>query len=209
MNTEQAYNTWAATYDTAENPTRDLEARAIRSLIPPGPYTEVIELGCGTGKNTEWLALRAERLIAVDFSAEMMQQAQQKSSLHVTFQHADITKHWQFANAEAELLTCSLILEHVQDLGHIFSQAWQALRPGALFYIGELHPFKQYQGSKARFNVAEDEVFELECYVHHISDFTENARQQGFRCLRLQEWFDEGIQGKTPQVVSFLFQKGG
>lgn len=208
MNIQQAYNTWAENYDVVQNKTRDLEARAIRNLIPPGPYAEVIELGCGTGKNTEWLATQAGHLTAVDFSIEMMQKAQQKLPLpHLTFRQADITQPWQFISTPADLLTCSLILEHIQDLGHVFAQAQRALRAGGLFYIGELHPFKQYQGSKARFDTAASGVFELECYVHHISDFTENARLHGFNCVRLQEWFDEDNTSAAPRIVSFLFQK--
>jgi trans-aconitate methyltransferase len=208
MNIQQAYNTWAGSYDTVRNRTRDLEARAIRSLVPAGPYAEAVELGCGTGKNTGWLATQARHLIAVDFSAEMMQQARQKLPLpHLTFQQADITQPWYFVSQPADLLTCSLILEHIQDLGHVFAQARQALRVGGLFYIGELHPFKQYQGSKARFETAASGVFELECYVHHLSDFTETARQHGMRCARLQEWFDEDDKSTTPRLITFLFQK--
>ncbi len=32
MNNREAYNTWSESYDTVENKTRDLEARAIREM---------------------------------------------------------------------------------------------------------------------------------------------------------------------------------
>ena len=69
MNIQSAYNAWAETYDTVLNKTRDLEAAAIRQLLADVPFAEVIELGCGTGKNTEWLAATAAHVTAVDFSA--------------------------------------------------------------------------------------------------------------------------------------------
>ncbi|TGE14135.1 class I SAM-dependent methyltransferase [Hymenobacter elongatus] len=210
MTIQQAYDTWAGSYDTIRNRTRDLEARAIRAVVPAGAYPEAIELGCGTGKNTEWLATQARHLTAVDFSAEMLRQAQRKLPLpHLTFQAANVTQPWEFAPQPADLLTCSLILEHIPDLDHIFAQARLALRPQGLFYIGELHPFKQYQGSKARFDTAAGQVVEVPAYVHHLSDFTESARRHDFSCVQLREWFDEDDRSTTPRLVSFLFQRAG
>jgi ubiquinone/menaquinone biosynthesis C-methylase UbiE len=208
MKIEDAYNEWASSYDTSANKTRDLEAQAIRAIIPPGPYAEVIELGCGTGKNTEWLATQAGHLTAVDLSREMMDRARQKlPHPHVNFQPADITQPWFFASRPADLLVCSLILEHIEHLEAVFAQARQALRVGGLFYVGELHPFKQYHGTKARFERTGGSLCELECHIHHVSDYTEAARQHSLRCLRLQEWFDTDDRTGTPRIISFLFQR--
>ena len=207
MNIQEAYNTWADSYDTVLNKTRDLEARAIRAVVPGGHFAEVIELGCGTGKNTEWLATQATHLTAVDFSQEMLRKAQQKlQQPHITFQQADITQDWHFARPPADLLTCSLILEHIQDLNHIFAQASKALQPNGHFYIGELHPFKQYQGSKARFDNGQG-VVEVECYTHHVSEYVALAKNSGFECLELREWFDNNDPTTVPRIIAFLFQK--
>ncbi|GAA4018604.1 hypothetical protein GCM10022408_35510 [Hymenobacter fastidiosus] len=207
MNIQQAYNAWAASYDTVINKTRDLEARAIRDVVPAGAFPTVIELGCGTGKNTTWLAEKAGHLTAVDFSAEMLHQAQQKRlPPHVHFRQADITQPWTFADRPADLITCSLILEHISDLDFVFSQARQALQVGGRFYLGELHPFRQYQGSKARF-VTPEGVFELPCYVHHLSDYLESARQQGLHCVSLREWFDEDDRTALPHIMSLLLER--
>lgn len=208
MNIQQAYNTWADTYDSVLNKTRDLEAHAIGSVLETASVSEILELGCGTGKNTEWLAAKATYLTAVDFSAQMLAKAKEKLQLpNVTFQQGDISKEWHFVDKPTELITCSLILEHIQDLNFVFAQAYQALKPSGLFYIGELHPFKQYQGSKARFDTATGAVFELECHIHHISDYTEGARKNGFSCVALQEWFDDETRSGVPRIASFLFRK--
>lgn len=183
------YDQWAASYDTVADKTRDLEAQALRSSLPAGTLGRVLELGCVTGKNTVWLAQQATQLTAIDFSIEMMQQARQKLADHqqpVTFARPDITQPWQLPTGPFDLITCSLLLEHIQSLDFTFGQAREVLQPGGLFYIGELHPFKQYAGSKARFET-ESGTVELETYVHHISDFTEAARRYEFRCEHLRE----------------------
>ena len=207
MNIQSAYNAWAETYDTVLNKTRDLEAAAIRQLLANVSVAEVIEIGCGTGKNTEWLATKATHVTAVDFSAKMLAKARAKmADGKVRFQQADITKPWNFVKGPVDLLTCSLILEHIQDLDFVFQQVHLALRPEGLFYVGEFHPFKQYQGSKARFDNGSG-VFELECFTHHVSDYLAAATQNGFQCKKLSEWFDDDDRASIPRILAFVFQK--
>jgi ubiquinone/menaquinone biosynthesis C-methylase UbiE len=124
----------------------------------------------------------------------------------VQFQRADITQPWSFVQEKMDLITCSLILEHIEDLHFVLQQAANVLHPGGLFYICELHPYKQYSGSKARFQTAEG-MQVLTCFVHHVSDYTEAALQNGLRIVALQEWFDEGDNMGMPRLISFLFQK--
>ncbi|HEX8657323.1 MAG TPA: class I SAM-dependent methyltransferase [Hymenobacter sp.] len=207
MNVQTAYNTWAGTYDAVLNKTRDLEATVIRHLLADVAVAEAVEIGCGTGKNTEWLAAKATHLTAVDFSAEMLAKAQAKATRrNIRFQRADITQEWSFVNSPADLITCSLVLEHIPNLGLVFEQASRVLKPAGLFYIGELHPFKQYQGSKARFDNGHG-VVEIECFTHHVSEYVALARNSGFKCLELQEWFDNDDTGTVPRIIAFLFQK--
>jgi len=206
MNIQAAYNSWARTYDTVLNPTRDLEGQAIRQLLTDVAFAEVLEIGCGTGKNTAWLAGRATHVTAIDFSGEMLNYARQKiTAPHVSFQQADLTANWSFVRTPPDLITTSLVLEHIQDLDFVFRQAGAVLRAGGFFYIGELHPFKQYQGSKARFETGNG-VFELDCFVHHVSDYTEAARKNGFQCLAIRELFDHDNPTAVPRIISFLFR---
>ncbi len=91
MDTRQAYDHWSGQYDTNRNRTRDLEGLALREVLADIPFHRVLEIGCGTGKNMEWLATRCEHVTAVDLSAGMLDLARAKvTASHVTFSHADI-----------------------------------------------------------------------------------------------------------------------
>lgn len=207
MSTRQLYNQWSATYDDVENKTRDLEKKAGQHLLSSIQFASVVELGCGTGKNTAWLQQRAAQLLAVDLSEGMLAKAGEKINAgHVRFQQADLTKPWDFLPEKVDLFTCSLILEHIENLSFIFGEAGRALQSGGYFYICELHPFKQYAGSKARFETAEG-LQVLECFVHHVSDYTSAALQNGFSLTALEEWFDDNDRSNPPRLISFLFQK--
>ena len=205
MNNQQAYNAWSETYDTVENKTRDLEAAALRESIS-GENLNILEIGCGTGKNTEFLQTKAAKLIGADFSPQMLERAKEKiTAKNVEFKQLDLRENWSFAADYFDLITCSLVLEHIEDLNFVFGQARKVLRQNGLFYIGELHPFKQYQGSKARFNT-DSGVFELECFVHHISDFFESAKNNNFETIELREWFDDSDKTKIPRLLTMIFK---
>lgn len=103
-------------------------------------------------------------------------------------------------------MTSSLTLEHIEDLNHIFNQANKKLKENGLFFISELHPFKQYSGSKARYETGNG-IEELSVYTHHISDYIENAESNGFEILEIKEWFDEKPEKEIPRLISFVFRK--
>jgi ubiquinone/menaquinone biosynthesis C-methylase UbiE len=190
-----------------DNKTRDLEATALRKLLSDVDFSDVIELGCGTGKNTGWLAQKADLVIAIDFSEEMLNVARKKlNNMNIDFRHADIKNAWNFTERKVDVITCSLVLEHIQNIDFIFQQANRHLKADGFFYVGELHPFKQYEGSKARFETASG-IFVLECFTHHMSEYIDIARANNFSCIFLTEWFDENDRATIPRVIAFLFQK--
>src|SRR5881227_361551 len=97
MDPQQAYKNWASQYDSNENKTRDLEAKALREILCTISFKSVLELGCGTGKNTEWLLQKAQRITAVDLSGEMLLKAKKKiQSPDVEFIKADLNDNWNF-----------------------------------------------------------------------------------------------------------------
>ena len=207
MNTQQAYNHWALQYDTNENKTRDLEARSLRSSLENISFDRCLEIGCGTGKNTAWLLTKAKQLTGVDLSEEMLSKAREKIKAdHVTFVQADITHEWSFAEGKYDLVTFSLVLEHIENLDHIFHQASLALQAGGHVYIGELHPFKQYMGSKARFET-ENGVQVVECFNHHISDFVQNAKKYGMMVEDIDEYFDDDNREQVPRILTILLKR--
>ena len=207
MSIEKAYNSWAEQYDTNENKTRDLDIKATIETLSKYKFKYVLELGCGTGKNTGWLLNNAEQVIGLDFSQKMLNIAKEKTTdSSVEFKRADLNKDWEIENQFADLVTSSLTLEHIDDLNHIFNQANQKLKGNGIFFISELHPFKQYLGSKAKFET-ENGFEELKVFTHHISDYVKSAESNDFKLLEINEWFDDNSEKEIPRLISFVFRK--
>ncbi|EPS45250.1 hypothetical protein H072_768 [Dactylellina haptotyla CBS 200.50] len=71
-----AYDLWAAVYDTDGNVLQQLDDLYVDAqlpyLLPPGSSLMIAEFGCGTGRNTIKLARRGAQVLAVDYSQGML-----------------------------------------------------------------------------------------------------------------------------------------
>src|SRR5882724_9229221 len=101
-----AYNDWDETYDTDPNRTRELAAAVLREIGLKLAGSNVIEVGCGTGRNTEWLArpaVGAAKIVALDFSERMLARARDRvSDPRVRFVQHDIRNTWPVPDASAD-----------------------------------------------------------------------------------------------------------
>lgn len=207
MNVQEAYNQWAEQYDSNLNKTRDMEALVLREILGPLTIKSCLEIGCGTGKNTVWLQTKAEQVLAVDFSEEMLSKAREKiTASHVQFVQANINQPWHFAQQAFDLVCFSLVLEHIEDLEAIFKKLVAVLSTGGYVYVAELHPFKQYSGSKARFDTAAGTQV-VTCFTHHVSDFTNAAQSAGLTLVQVNEYFDDQDRTQIPRILNLIFQK--
>lgn len=200
-----AYDRWAETYDTDLNRTRELAAAVLRQSDLQLGGRDVVEIGCGTGRNTEWLAERAASVLAVDFSEGMLQQAKSRvRSPRVRFQQHDIRYGWPVAAASADLVIAMLVLEHIEHVEPIFAEASRALRTGGELFVCELHPMRQMYGKQARFtNRDTGECERITAFLHDISDYVNGALGSGFELAHLGEWRDPDAQrSDLPRLLS-------
>ncbi len=207
MSIQNAYNDWSVTYDSDRNLTRDLDEKVTKKILANLHFNSIIEIGCGTGKNTSFLSQIGESVHAIDFSVGMINKA--KANLqadNVTFEVADIAKQWCYKNNSADLIVCNLVLEHIENISFIFSEAFRVLKKSGQFFVCELHPFRQYQGTKANFQ-QDESTTEIPSFVHHVSDFIGAAETNGFTLKSFKEWWHEEDYNKPPRLVSFMFVK--
>ncbi len=207
MNIQSNYDQWAASYDSDENKTRDLDKRVSQQTLRNYDFKTVLEIGCGTGKNTNWLRAHCSYLLAVDFSEEMLAIAKEKiKDPRVRFHQANITQAWEFTKGLFDLITCNLILEHIEDVDFVFQQSAYKLHKKGLFFISEYHPFKQYLGKQARFEKNGETVL-IPSYTHHVSEFIAAGKKNDFELVELKEWMNEHEdEDKIPRILSLVFR---
>ena len=199
------YDSWAYQYDNNINPTRDLDKIATVESLSNLKFFNVLELGCGSGKNTEWLITKADSLLGLDFSKNMLDVAMEKiKSSKATFIKTNLNQEWPVDDNSFDLATINLTLEHIKKLDHIFRSLNEKLNASGKCFVCELHPKKQAAGSKAQF-LENGIKKELDTYQHSEQDYIKNAEEAGFVLLSKKEWWDN--KEDLPRLISFLFEK--
>ena len=209
MSIANAYSAWSVSYDSDRNWTRDLDAEVTRRLLTGNSFPVVIEAGCGTGKNTGFFCDVADEVHALDFSEGMLKVARQRVlSPKVRFHPVDLSSNWPCREACAHLVSFNLVLEHMESLSSVLKIAARCLVPGGTVLISELHPFKQYQNSQARFTDALGQEIKVQAYTHHVSDFFRAAEEVGLALVKFNEWWHrEDPARSVPRLATLLFQR--
>jgi ubiquinone/menaquinone biosynthesis C-methylase UbiE len=203
-----AYDRWAATYDADKNTTRDLDGLVVRKAPLALEGREVLELGCGTGKNTTYLAEHAARVVALDFSEGMIARAHERlATSNVKFIRHDVRDPWPVPPASVDLVVGNLILEHVHDLAPVYFEAARVLRPEGQLFVCELHPYRQLLGVQANFiDPGTGEKVEVTAHIHTVSEYVNGGLEAGLTLRALGEWTEDGAEPDAPpRLISLLF----
>ena len=204
-----AYDRWAEAYDTDVNATRDLDAVILRRFAPDIEGLDVLELGCGTGKNTVWLAERARSVLGLDASDGMLAVARARvAGGHVRFARHDIETPWPIPDASIDAVIGNLVLEHVERVAHVFIEAVRVLRRDGAVFVCELHPARQVLGARAHFlDEVSGATVEVPVFRHTVSEFVNSGLDAGLRLERMGEWSDDDRRDVPPRLLSLLFRK--
>jgi ubiquinone/menaquinone biosynthesis C-methylase UbiE len=209
-NVAQAYDRWSRRYDDDHNATRDLDARVVRGTPLHVAGSRVLELGCGTGKNSQWLATQARELVALDFSPGMLDVARRRvRSQRARFVEHDITRPWPVEPSSIDVVVGNLVLEHVRDLTPVYAEAARVLRPGGELFLCELHPYRQLRGAQAHFEDAEThETVPVTAYQHSVSEYVNGGLAVGLTLRALGEHLEESASAESPpRLLSVLFER--
>ena len=167
------YDRWALVYDRDGNPLPALEEPFMQQAAGDVRGSNVLDLGCGTGRHSRWLATAGAHVTAVDFSNGMLAEAKLRPELRdVTFVVHDLHRPLPFADGSFDLVVSGLVLEHLSDLDLFFGQVHRVLRPGARAIISAMHPAMFLRGSQARFTDPESgEIIRPGSIVYQVGDF--------------------------------------
>lgn len=99
---------------------------------------EVLEIGCGTGEATRFAAAHADRVVALDFSPEMVRIARERSTAHpnIVYHVADATT-WDYPEARFDAVISIATLHHL-PFEPMIGAVKRALRPGGVLLILDL-----------------------------------------------------------------------
>ncbi|TGJ86488.1 hypothetical protein E0Z10_g2246 [Xylaria hypoxylon] len=198
--TNEAYDRWAKVYDSDGNFLQALDDLELKTLFPrflssiklPKPW-RVVDLGCGTGRNTMLLlGIPESEVIALDASKGMLEVAKTRlvgsnSVSEVSGRPSNLllgifdmlatsAPPESVAPHTTDAVISTLVLEHI-PLSTFFAHVSQILRPGGVFLLTNMH--SQMGGiSQAGFvDQATGEKIRPTSYAHTVEDVILEARK--------------------------------
>lgn len=185
----QGYDQWSAIYDRDGNPLQALEEPIVRAAAGPVQGLNVLDMGCGTGRHSIWLASMGAVVTAVDFSEGMLAEARKKpGSAGIRFSAHDLHQPLPFA-AEFDLVVSGLVLEHLREIKGFFREAHRLLKPRGRAVISAMHPAMFLRGTQARFtDPITGQSVNPGSLPHSISAFVMAAVRAGFLLTDLAEY---------------------
>ena len=122
----------ASVYDRNLPAPPDALADVLTEWASIGRPRLVVDLGCGTGLSTRYWAGRADQVIGMDLSEEMLAEAvKQTDAGNVSYRPAP-SHRTGLDDGCADVVTCSQAL-HWMEPGATFAEAARILRPGGVF----------------------------------------------------------------------------
>jgi malonyl-CoA O-methyltransferase len=179
----QGYNRWAGFYDHYPNPTVAMDELAFPPMWAGLSGQDVLEIGCGTGRHTAKLIQAGNVVTGIDQSAGMLTVAREKLGLTVTLIEGDFL-HIDLGRGEFDAALAALVVEHIADLATFFRRVAETLKPGASFYLSEIHPARTAAGTFAHFKDADTgEDVALAGFAHTESEMLKAAHGAGFQLV--------------------------
>lgn len=184
-----------------------------RNDVAINPAWEVLELGCGLGRTTRWMAEHFRRIHAVDVSASHLRLAQQ---LNADAACADRIA-WTLLQSvedvqklpEFDLFFSMIVLQHNPPpvIGALLETMAQKLRPGGFAFFQVPTYQRGYAFNADSYLALGAEQPDIEMHAFPQAEVFRIFRERG--CVPL-EVFEDGLSGHRDnhRSNSFLFHKG-
>ncbi|ETS86953.1 hypothetical protein PFICI_00781 [Pestalotiopsis fici W106-1] len=230
--TTEAYDRWAAVYDTDGNFLQaldDLEMSKLFSkfraaLNPSASPRKLVDLGCGTGRNTaQLLGVEDATVVALDASPGMLAVAEKRLNDLVKAAQgggAQSSGHDKLAMGIFDLLTCdippetarqadgvisTLVLEHI-PLDTYFRHVSQMLKPDGVLLLTNMHSDMGRISQAGFVDTMTGEKVRPTSYAHTVEDVITEARRHGLVAISDEETDSAGLMERavTEELVERL-----
>ncbi|MGH2587273.1 MAG: class I SAM-dependent DNA methyltransferase [Dehalococcoidia bacterium] len=181
------YGEWVTTYEGIVEDAMDIALLDALTTPPWQALAQAADLGCGTGRTGAWLHQHGVGEIdGVDLTPEMLALARAKG-VYRRLVEADLGATG-LEPVAYDLVTVSLVDEHLPDLRPLYAEAWRLARPGAFFVIVGYHPqFIMVSGMPTHYTSRAGEAVAIDTHVHLLSEHVTTALNAGWRLAEMKE----------------------
>lgn len=203
LSAREGYDRWAETYDATANPVVAMDARHTYAMLDARPGERVLDAGCGTGRHFVRLVAEGVAAIGGDFSTGMLDVLRRRTP-RANLACFDLSRDLPFAARSFDAVLCSLVGEHLADLGPVFAEFARVLKPAGRLVFSVYHPRMAHAGKEAHF-VRGGVEYRLGAERHDVDDYTQAMRANGLEVTDRREWSgDAELASAIPNGERYL-----
>lgn len=204
LKTAQAYDLWAKVYDTDGNFLQALDTIQMKTLLPrvlallensmgARPW-KLMDLGCGTGRNTAALVEVADsQVVGLDVSDGMLNVARQRledavASGRLRLEVLDLIEQPVPPSLEgwADAIVSTLVIEHI-PADAFFRQLSRMLKPGGFLLLTNMHSEMGGISQAGFIDPDTGEKVRPASYAHTVRDVEVEAAKYGLEVIDTME----------------------
>jgi SAM-dependent methyltransferase len=204
ISARDGYALWAASYEQTIKDDMDRDVLERIATVPWREIQRAADLGCGTGRTGAWLrAHGVAHVDGIDGAPEMLDRARARGVFDA-LAVADVAASGLEASAY-DLVTTSLVDEHLADLRPIYREAARPARAGGAYVLVGFHPFFIMKtGMPTHFDGPEGTPVAIETHIHLFSEHVAAASLAGWHLAELHEQvIDERWIAKKAKWAAF------
>jgi SAM-dependent methyltransferase len=176
---------------------------------------KLLDLGCGFGDYAKVYSEKGAIVVAVDNSKKEIEHAQKLDMLNAKFMVYDISKEFPFEELSFDVITSSLVFDHLKDLKFIFKECNRVLKNNGIIVFSITNPvFYQERSVVGKINILGKKIIfgdyfkrrkivrkwggiaTMEHYHKPLEDYFSAFLENGFELLNFRE-----PQSKTKKVT--------
>lgn len=204
LKTAQAYDLWANVYDTDGNFLQALDTIQMKTLLPrvlalletsmgARPW-KLMDLGCGTGRNTAALVeVAGSQVVGLDVSDGMLNVARQRledavASGRLRLEVLDLIEQPVPPSLEewADAIVSTLVIEHI-PAEDFFRQLSRMLKPGGFLLLTNMHSEMGGISQAGFIDPDTGEKIRPASYAHTVQDVETEAAKYGLEVIDTME----------------------
>lgn len=127
--------------ETGDIPHQELIDPAIKTFLGDFSGKVILDAGCGNGYWVRFLASKANKVIGIDASKELIKIAKSKDNpSNVTFKSVDLNKKLPFKNEIFDIIISSMVLHFIQNIERTAKEFRRVLKENGKVIFSIPHP---------------------------------------------------------------------
>ncbi len=188
---EQGYDLYAKQYDESQGYLDSFERYDLFEMLGEVKGLRVLDLGCGTGRMSEYLIKFGAEVVGLDISEEMLKIARKKLP-KVEFVQGDSDK-LPFEDDSFDMVVASFLVVHLPTMDATFDEAYRVLKPGGNFIVTNIN-----QRKAPKLKIGKEEIV-IKSHYHRPDEVIEALEKSFFEPM--EERFVEESDTWINQIV--------